>query len=171
MAKDKEGLLKSRGDALRTGVAFVSMICAIVSICISTTVAVVVVLDIDIGLQEDINALSDAIEELKKESWHVLHDETVEDINGNSGKFYVPAEASRIRVIWGESWSYGDSGPGYLCWEDGRDATACYMNIPIPSDISTEISVDWLPQDRRLLFIDMGPLSSTSAKVHVDGYW
>lgn len=183
MAKPRTQWYRSRFEAIRTVGSVSALVIAIVALWIANQ-AITVVNEVDVEVRDldaEIDQLSNTIDDLTtavsgiegadEPSWHVLHDETINDTNSN--KFFIPPEALKIRVIWGESLSFGNTGvgPGYLCWEDGYDETACYMNTPILVDTLMEIQVDLLPQDKRLLFIDMGTAMITSAEVHVDGWW
>lgn len=180
MTKNKIEWFRSKSEAIRTFASVFALGLAVIGLTVATQ-AIIVVNETNVrvtGLESEIDRLSDSIDLLTEEisnmettegpSWHVLHDERINDTN--SDKFFIPPEASKIRVIWGESLLVGDSGPGYLCWEDGRDIGVCYTNISIPVDKVTEIDVGWFPGDRRLLFLDMGPISY-AVKVHVGGWW
>lgn len=126
-------------------------------------------------LSNNIDDLADEISDLEERlddgaSWHVLYSENVS--GSYSGKFLIPPEASKIRVVWGESLHpTNPNGKGYLCWQRGYDASACYMEYPIPMDVLTNITVDWLQEERRLLFVEAGGYDVNSIKVHVEGWW
>lgn len=180
MTRNKIEWFRSKGEAIRTFASVFALGLAVIGLTVAAQ-AITVVSETNVrvtGLESEIDQLSDSIDLLTEEisnmetaegpSWHVLYDEEINDTN--SDKFFVPPEASKIRVVWGESLSFGDAGPGYLCWEDGRNVGVCYTNISILVDEVTEIVVGWLPGDRRLLFLDMGPISY-AVKVHIEGWW